>query len=321
MRWSFSASRTFARCPRQYYYGQIAAHHSAKRDPLRREAFLLKQQKSLPLWRGNLVHDTIEHEVVPAWKERQTPDWEAIIATMRDLANRQLAFSAAQRYREPQMTKTKAGNDYCALAGHEPGSVLLEEDINGSIEDAERALRNLSKMTDLHSQITAHRPLFAELMVPVKYDEVSINARIDLLYFRRYGHPTIVEWKTYEGTVGDANLQGALYAWALENHRSWNVESPDAIEILEVQLLKPDIISHRVSADSMTSLEDTIYRSLCDIRAVAGNGKYDEVDIANFPITKNPRNCAFCTFRRPCSKRLRAANDAAETEFDLAVNG
>ncbi len=72
MRWSFSASRSFSRCPRQFYYGQIAAYHAAKKDPLRREAFLLKQRKSLPLWRGNLVHDAIENLIL--WCPRGETD-------------------------------------------------------------------------------------------------------------------------------------------------------------------------------------------------------------------------------------------------------
>lgn len=321
MRWSFSASRSFARCPRQFYYGQIAACHAARKDPLRREAFLLKQRKSLPLWRGNLVHDAIEHLVVPAWQDRRRPNWEDIISRMRATAERQLEFSAAGRYREVGMTKSKAGQVYCALVGHDPGETLSDSDIEAALEEAERALRNLAAMTDLHAEITAHPPLFAELRVPVTYDDVSINARIDLLYFRQYQHPTIIEWKTYEGTVGDSKLQGALYAWALQNHPKWRVDQPEAVQVLEVQLLKSIVIPHQVSSDSLVALEDKIYRSVCDIRAIAGDAKYVNVDIADFPITGNARNCVFCPFQTLCSHRLRVASDDTMEEFALVANG
>ena len=321
MRWSFSASRSFARCPRQFYYGQIAAYHSSKKDPLRREAFLLKQRKSLPLWRGNLVHHAIERFVVPAWQERLRPNWEDVIARMRAIADEQLEFSAAGRYRETGMTKSKAGQAYCALVGHGPGETLLDSDVHSALETAERALRNLAVMTDLHADITAHRPLFSELRVPVNYDGVSINAQIDLLYFRQYGRPTIIEWKTYEGTVGDSELQGALYAWALQNHPKWRVEQPEAVRILEVQLLRSLVIPHSVSSDSLATLEDTIYRSLCNIRAVAGDAKYATVDISDFPFAQNPNNCAFCPFQTLCSDRLRTANDDTMNTFPLVSNG
>lgn len=321
MRWSFSTARAFTRCPRQYYYGQIAAYHSPKTDPLRREAFLLKQRKSLPLWRGNLVHDAIEQLVVPAWQDRTPPDWERIITGMRLSAERQLRFSAGRRYREPGMTKSKAGHEYCALVGHDPGETLSDSEVGAALGTAERALRNLAAMTDLHAEITAHLPLFAELRVPVTYDGVSINSKIDLLYFRRYGQPTIVEWKTYEGTVGDSELQGALYAWALQNHPKWRVAQPEAVQVLEVQLLKSVVITHEVSPDSLVALEDKIYRSVCDIRAVAGNSKYTNVDIADFPITSNANNCAFCPFKSLCSDRLRAANDDPTEDLLLMANG
>ena len=321
MRWSFSTARAFTRCPRQYYYGQIAANHSSRTDSLRREAFLLKQRKSLPLWRGNLVHDVIEQLVVPAWQSRNSPDWERIIASMYVSAERQLRFSESGRYRESGMTKSKAGYDYCALIGHDPGETLLDSDVRVALGAAERALRNLAAMTDLHAEITAHLPLFAELRVPVTYDGVSINSKIDLLYFRRYGHPTIIEWKTYEGTIGDSELQGALYAWTLQNHPKWRVAKPEAVQVLEVQLLKSVVITHEVSTDSLVALEDKIYRSVCDIRSVAGNGKYTNVDIADFPITRNSNNCAFCPFKSLCSDRLRAVNEDMMEQLLLVANG
>ncbi len=55
MRWSISAHRSFRRCPRQYYFNHMAAAWNATKMPWRREAHLLKQVKSLALWRGSLV--------------------------------------------------------------------------------------------------------------------------------------------------------------------------------------------------------------------------------------------------------------------------
>lgn len=46
IKWSFSADRCFRQCQRQYFLSQVAAYHSAK-DPIRREAFLCKQVKTL----------------------------------------------------------------------------------------------------------------------------------------------------------------------------------------------------------------------------------------------------------------------------------
>ena len=51
IKWSFSADRCFRRCERQFFFRDIAAWHNA-RDPMRREAFVLKQLKTLELWHG-----------------------------------------------------------------------------------------------------------------------------------------------------------------------------------------------------------------------------------------------------------------------------
>ena len=63
-RWSFSTDKLFRRCQRQFFFREIAAHHSEK-EPWRREAFVLKQLKTLELWRGSVIHEGIQHYVVP----------------------------------------------------------------------------------------------------------------------------------------------------------------------------------------------------------------------------------------------------------------
>jgi hypothetical protein len=55
-RWSFSTDKLFRRCQRQFFFREIAAHHSQK-EPWRREAFVLRQLKTLELWRGSVIHE------------------------------------------------------------------------------------------------------------------------------------------------------------------------------------------------------------------------------------------------------------------------
>ena len=76
-RWSFSTDKLFRRCQRQFYFREIAAHHSEK-EPWRREAFVLKQLKTLELWRGSVLHEGIQHYVVPALRKGDALDWEML---------------------------------------------------------------------------------------------------------------------------------------------------------------------------------------------------------------------------------------------------
>ena len=118
MKWSFSAHNIMRRCHRQLMFATIIASHSAK-DPQRREAYILKQLQHLSTWLGDLVDEVLSNYMVPTLREGQPVDFDGLIHVAQDLARRQFAFSEAKRYREPKMTKTAAGEEYCALYEHE----------------------------------------------------------------------------------------------------------------------------------------------------------------------------------------------------------
>jgi hypothetical protein len=98
-KWSFSADRCLRRCQRQFFLQHVAAWHNT-RDPVRREAFLLKQVKTLELWQGSLVHRGIELYVVPQLQQNTRVDWKQVMQQTIAMAGRQFVFSAARRYRE-----------------------------------------------------------------------------------------------------------------------------------------------------------------------------------------------------------------------------
>jgi hypothetical protein len=49
------------------------ASHNAK-DPMRREMFILKQLKHLPVWRGILVHESLSNYFVPKHLDAKNPE-------------------------------------------------------------------------------------------------------------------------------------------------------------------------------------------------------------------------------------------------------
>jgi hypothetical protein len=56
--WSVSESKLFRRCQRQWYFKHCVANAQAKKDPLRRRAYLFSKLQSISGWRGQLV-DTV----------------------------------------------------------------------------------------------------------------------------------------------------------------------------------------------------------------------------------------------------------------------
>jgi len=301
--WSFSSERCFRRCQRQYYFREIAAWHNG-RDPIRREAFILKQLKSPETWRGSVVHTAIERFVVPFWQNRQPVDWNAAIANAKVLAQRQFAFSSLRRFRESGLSKSAAGDDYCALVAHKQEERIPQEVLERTLQEIETALRNLAAMGDLLKYIEGRKTYFTELPVSVEYHGAKINGQIDLMFFRGFGQPTIIDWKAYESVAGsDAQLQTALYAWLLCRHPKWNVPAPEQVELIEVRLgREASSIRHRFDATRFVELEDRIFRSVEEIRSLCGDGVYASEDLADYSFTENPNSCAYCPFRRLCQE-------------------
>ena len=301
--WSFSSDRLFRRCQRAFYFKDIAAWHNGK-DPIRREAFVLKQLKTLDTWRGSVVHTAIQRHVVPCWENRRAVDWDAVAREGRAIAERQFAFSKARRYRENGLSKTKAGDDYCALVIHDQPSSTTEEDVLSAIDGVEVAIRNLSGMSEFLKHAQGRPKYFCELPVAVTYHGANITGYIDLMFFRGYNQPTIVDWKCYDSASGsDAHMQTALYAWLLCRSSQWSISTPESVELMEVRLgREPGVIRHTFSAEQFQELEDRIFQSVEEIRALCGDGLYAGQDLADYAFAQNSNSCAYCSFRKLCQE-------------------
>lgn len=284
LKWSFSSDRCFRRCQRQFFFRDIAAWHNAK-EPLRHEAFVRKQLKSLELWRGLLVHLGIEKFVVPQLKQHQSINWKQVFDGTIAIAERQFKFSAGRRYRDRKLSKKKAGDDYCALLAHEFGETVSTDELEAVHGGIRRSFENLAGMDELWELIGGRQQYWVEIPIRVTYDDVRLEMWLDLLM-----------------GGSDANLQTALYGWAMCRNEKWHVQRADDIELVEVQLGTAELIRHRCDQSTFDDLEDRIFRSVDEMRALCGEGKYDELDINDFGYARNPNNCAYCPFRDICTE-------------------
>jgi hypothetical protein len=217
------------------------------------------------------------------------------------MAKRQFAFSSARKYRDLGMTKAKAGEDYCALAIHESDSGENTAVLENALEVIDLSLRNLSEMQEFLAEIQGKTKYWPELKVRVVYDAAAIEAHIDLLFFREFGKPTIIDWKISESQGGgDADLQTALYAWTLCQHPTWKVENAGDCELLEVQLLRKTVLRHRSDQATFDRLEDRIYRGLDKMLALIQGETFTISMTDRFDFAENPNSCAFCSMKQLC---------------------
>ena len=60
MRWSYSSSRSFKQCQKQWFFKNVVASAKSK-DPFRRRAYMLSKLQSISAWRGKIVDDVISN--------------------------------------------------------------------------------------------------------------------------------------------------------------------------------------------------------------------------------------------------------------------
>lgn len=317
LKWSFSADKCFRRCQRQYVLQYLGAWHQTK-DAVRKEAFLLKQVKTPELWHGNLVHRGLELYLVPQLRAGGAINWSLPLHETITMAERQFAFSASCRYREEGMSKAKAKDEYCALNVHESGeddSVILES----AVKVVERAFTNLSRMEDLLAELQGRRDYWTELQVRAVYDAAAIEAHLDLMFFKEFGKPTIVDWKISESQGGgDVDLQTALYAWALCQHPKWRVERAEDCELIEVQLLRQTFLRHRSNQDTFDRLENRIYRSVDRMLALTRGEKFSMEMLERCDFAANPNSCCFCPVKALCQSIVPRHNQIGGSPLEGA---
>ena len=299
LRWSFSTDRDFRRCQRQFFFKHIAASH-ASTEGWRREAFILRQLKTLDLWRGTVIHEGVQHYVVPALRKGNPLNWKDLTEQTLRRAERQLAFSADRRYREPGIAKGKQEN-FCALVPHETGQGISAQEFEGVCQEVRIAFGRLAEMSDLWTELLGRKDCHPEKQLWVKFDDASIMVQLDLVFERQQGRPTIIDWKSYEiGGDTDARLQTALYGWALWRSNFYAINAPANIDLLECQVMDGVVIKHECSQEVFDEVEDYIYRSLHRIFSLCRSKKLSEAKLEDFAFTDNPNNCEHCVFRGLC---------------------
>jgi hypothetical protein len=306
MRWSYSVHMAMRRCQRLLVFAHVMPSHNS-RDPERREAYILKQLQHLSAWQGNLVHRVLATDFLAALRAGRPINPTALSEAALDLALRQLAFSAAKRYREPGQTKRAAGDEYCALAAHEYGWEITPEALRRVSTHMARCFENLAAQTDFLARLYAGVEHVAERPLTFRLDGATVAATPDLVFVRPEGQPSVVDWKVAESDTSDYARQVLIYALAVARCGRWPGVSAEAIELYEVNLLKNRIRQHPVSAERLEETEDFIYRSIVELETLVGKGRYGDLDLDEFEVAERPGTCSHCHFRSLCMRRLEAA--------------
>lgn len=282
--WSVSRHDSFTTCQRRYYYSYYAALED---DEIRR----LKRLSALPLWAGNVVHETVErflkeHEELPPHEKREAIVREAVHSRM--LAD---------------WKESEAGSERFRLFEHEYGVPVEQEDKKIAVGTVMRSLRNFFDSPVLGEALGRGRETWLSLedLVSFDVDGVLVWLRMDLAFRDREGRVVIVDWKTgrREGRFSEVQLAGyALYA----AEQGW-VEDPTQLRTELAYLAVPRYVRRKVDAKKLDHARRFVATSAGRMRERLADPEANRAREEDFPMIDRPRICRRCNFRRLCFPR------------------
>lgn len=310
MIWSFSESRVFRKCQRQWFYKTRLANANAKKDPIRREAYILSKLGSIHSWRGRLVDQVIEKTVIPAFQMRRQPVLSVVLGEARRRFDRQLSFGLSHRLRAPGFKAKDHEDDLAAFFGMEYSNPPSTADIEQARTEVEKALTNLvesPQFADIRTCLASATRLTAQCPIMFQHAGATVRAVPDLICFYSQQPPLIIDWKVHHFGVHDYYAQLVCYALALTrcgNHallptvlRSYPTH---ALRLVEAQLLTPEARHHTIGDDDVLSVEDKMAADINEMLLAVDDRENAELMAEDFPRASRIGVCDTCNFRKLC---------------------
>lgn len=306
MRWSYSASRSFRQCQRQWFFKNVVAN-ARSNDPLRKQAYLLSKLQSISAWRGKIVDDVISTVILPYLNKDSSITLKDARQHARKLFDRQLAYAKRHPIADISLRVSEEGNDFAAFHAMEYQGKVDDGDIEQAWNDIEAALKNLffsSELKDIlkaSDYIITQRALQFSLM-----DGVTVLAYPDAIAFQGNSPPVIIDWKVHTFGQNDAWLQLAIYAIALNKCKPHSdfpsiSETPaHKMKLYEAQLLTNVVREHVLDPEQIIEAEEYMISSAYEIACLTEGQKYSKLDINDFKSALHAETCQRCAFRKLC---------------------
>lgn len=279
--WSVSRHDSFSTCRRKYFYSYYASND----DP---EIKRLKKLSALPLWAGNVVHETIEtflksHDAIPSPEEQDAIVRAAVHGDM--LASWRESEAGSLRFR---------------LFEHEYQVAVDADDKKIVVGTVMRSLRNFFRSDVLREIMALGRAqwLTVEDLVSFEVEGVPVFLRMDLAYRDKDGRVVIVDWKTGrgEGRFSEVQLAGyALYA----AQQGW-VKSADELRTELAYLALPRYVRRTVDQKRLDHARAFIAKSASTMKALLLDPMANLGRLEDFPMIDRPQICRRCNFRKLC---------------------
>lgn len=326
-RWSISRVNTLRQCPRKFYFATILSHHGHNNN-LKRKAYELKKMQNFFTWPGNVVDKIMETVVIPKIQNKEPIDFLDVAEEAVALAERQFKFSEAFSYKNPDLTKEKAGNNWCILDIHEIGRSYNDIDLSKVYKKIKTSILNIESIKlpntnkFLIDYLKESFPLIPNVINwSFEIERSRVTPQIDLILYNDF-KPVVIDWKVSDSFASDYSRQLIVCGLTVYFTRLKKAQAegkrpysyPD-IKLFEINLYRGEIKQHLFTQERANGLIDYINLTGSDIFLIHEQLKGNDSDILEFELTEKESTCKFCNFQTLCENLLLNNNHYNENTY------
>lgn len=296
--WSVSRQGLFQECRRAYYYtyyGSWGGWEDGCTARTRR-LYILKNLKTLDMWAGSVVHDTVA-EALRRHAQKGAP---ILAAELQAVATGKLRAGWKEAVERAWEKRPKLTNLWELYYGNGRSLPAAEtERIRAKVMECLRAFAESAVLKEvLAASYLSWKPI--EQLDSFLLDGLKVWCVVDFAYTDPAGLLRILDWKTGGEDTEALQLQLACYAFFAGE--KWSVP-PERLRVYGV-FLRDNARGKEfpVTAASLIDARDRIVSGAAEMRSVlrdvARNGAVEE----DFPLAAEERACRRCNYREVCPR-------------------
>jgi len=293
--WSVTRQQTLEECARKYYLAYYGAWGgwSADADPFARLCYRLNHLQPLAMWRGSVVHRTIEWVLTRLRDGGGVPELASAHERALALLRSGWRESKSREWMEAPKRVTNLLEHYYRMPVTPQQANALREEVLGAISrfHASPTLRRIGQ-TEPASWLALED--FGELAV----EGAPVLLRIDFaLSYEGVVH--VFDWKT--GQPSDAENLAQLGVYGLHAVHKWGAR-PETTRVHLLYLADGRLVSRQLSASAILETQDRILSGLQAMSALLeGPAEANRpLPIERFEMTAQQARCTMCKFREIC---------------------
>ncbi|MDP2307640.1 MAG: PD-(D/E)XK nuclease family protein [Pseudomonadota bacterium] len=294
--WSHSRSRTFAACPRAYWYTYYGSWGGWSRDvpaPIR-DAYVQKKLTTRAMWIGTVVHGAAEEGIRRIVGQRPL-DLEAAVRTTLTRARNDIEGSRTGDWLQRAAKRT-------GFREHYYGEPVDPSAWEAAIAEIERQVRGLyeNRIFRRIGQVPG-RVMEVEELRRFRVGSTEVYAALDVLMADGNGGVVIIDWKTGEAHSND-EIAAQLGVYGIYATQELGVPT-DRVKAMHVNLRHAVETTHAVGPAAIEAAREEIEAGVTQMREKLRDVPGNVAEREDYPmVPEGDSRCRWCSFRRSCAR-------------------